>query len=37
VHDEKRASGPATASYGGREVFTPPQPVLGGQHVMDLV
>jgi hypothetical protein len=37
MHDEQRASGPATPSYRGREVLAPPQPVLGGQHSMTCV
>lgn len=32
VDDEKRASGPASSAYRGREVFAPPQPMLGRQH-----
>ncbi|GHF69527.1 hypothetical protein GCM10018787_17500 [Streptomyces thermodiastaticus] len=32
VDDEERAACPAPSSYSGREVFAPPQPVLGGQH-----
>jgi hypothetical protein len=32
VDDEKRAAGPPTPSYRGREVFAPPQPMLGRQH-----
>jgi len=32
VYDEVLAPGPASASYGDREVLAPPQPVLGGQH-----
>jgi hypothetical protein len=32
VDDEKRAAGPATPSYRGRELFAPPQPMLGRQH-----
>ncbi|GAB7103000.1 hypothetical protein JCM4814A_13140 [Streptomyces phaeofaciens JCM 4814] len=32
VHDEGRASSPTTPSYRGREVFAPPQPMLGRQH-----
>src|SRR5690242_10791307 len=32
VDDERRAAGPATPSYRGREVLAPPQPMLGRQH-----
>ncbi|KOV63430.1 hypothetical protein ADK64_20040 [Streptomyces sp. MMG1121] len=32
VDDERRASCPTTPSYRGREVFAPPQPMLGRQH-----
>lgn len=32
VDDEKRASGPASSAYRGREVLAPPQPMLGRQH-----
>lgn len=32
VDDEKRTAGPPTPSYRGREVFAPPQPMLGRQH-----
>lgn len=32
MDDEGRASGPAPPSYRGREVFAPPQPMLGRQH-----
>ena len=32
VDDEKRAACPPTPSYRGREVFAPPQPMLGRQH-----
>jgi dienelactone hydrolase len=34
VDDKKRASGPASSAYRGREVLAPPQPMLGRQHVM---
>jgi hypothetical protein len=34
VDDEKRASGPTSSAYRGREVLAPPQPMLGRQHVM---
>jgi hypothetical protein len=34
MDDEKRASGPASSAYRGREVLAPPQPMLGRQHVM---
>lgn len=36
MHDEARATGPASSAYRVREVLAPPQPVLGRQHVMDL-
>ncbi len=32
MDDESPASGPSSATYRGREVLAPPQPVLGGQH-----
>ncbi|EPH40498.1 hypothetical protein STRAU_6535 [Streptomyces aurantiacus JA 4570] len=32
MDDEKRAASPTTPSYRGREVFAPPQPMLGRQH-----
>jgi hypothetical protein len=32
MDDEKRASGPSSSAYSGREVFAPPQPMLGRQH-----
>jgi hypothetical protein len=32
MDDEERASGPASSAYRGREVFAPPQPMLGRQH-----
>ncbi len=34
MDDEKRAAGPASSAYRGREVLAPPQPMLGRQHVM---
>jgi hypothetical protein len=34
MDDEKRAAGPASSAYRGREVFAPPQPIFGRQHVM---
>lgn len=32
MDDEGRAACPTTPSYRGREVFAPPQPMLGRQH-----
>lgn len=32
MDDERRAADPAPSSYRGREVFAPPQPMLGRQH-----
>jgi hypothetical protein len=32
MDDEGRAACPAPPSYRGREVFAPPQPMLGRQH-----
>lgn len=37
MDDEKRAPGPASPPYRGREVLAPPQPILGRQHVMTCV
>ena len=37
MDDQQRAPGPASSAYRGREVLAPPQPILGGQHGMDLV
>jgi hypothetical protein len=34
MDDQKRATGSASSAYRDREVFAPPQPVLGRQHVM---
>jgi hypothetical protein len=34
MDDKERAAGPTSSAYRGREVFAPPQPILGRQHVM---
>jgi hypothetical protein len=34
VDDQERPSSPASSAYRDRELFAPPQPMLGRQHVM---
>jgi hypothetical protein len=34
MDDQKRATGSASSAYRDRELFAPPQPMLGRQHVM---